>query len=126
MSLKPASSLIGIAGVQSADDVRRHAKPLIRYSPERRKLNVELRRYLYKNLYYQSRGERAAPPRKAAFAGAVPFLFETPEGNRRASAPTITPEAGLHRAVCDYIAGMTDRYAIQEHRRLCGDTLKFA
>jgi len=33
---------------------------------------------------------------------------------------------GLHRAVCDYIAGMTDRYAIQEHRRLFGDTLKFA
>ena len=44
--------LIRAAGVQSADDVRRCAKPLIRYSAERRKLNVELRRYLYKNLYY--------------------------------------------------------------------------
>ena len=27
---------------------------------------------------------------------------------------------GLHRAVCDYIAGMTDRYVIQEHNRLFG------
>jgi dGTPase len=27
---------------------------------------------------------------------------------------------GLHRAVCDYIAGMTDRYVIQEHNRLLG------
>ena len=28
--------------------------------------------------------------------------------------------AGLHRAVADYIAGMTDRFAIEEHRALCG------
>jgi dGTPase len=27
---------------------------------------------------------------------------------------------GLHRAVCDYIAGMTDRYVMAEHRRLFG------
>jgi dGTPase len=29
-------------------------------------------------------------------------------------------KVGLHRAVCDYIAGMTDRYLIQEHQRLFG------
>jgi len=29
-------------------------------------------------------------------------------------------KAGLHRAVCDYLSGMTDRYAIQEHQRLFG------
>ena len=29
---------------------------------------------------------------------------------------------GLRRAICDYLAGMTDRYAIQEHRRLFGAT----
>ncbi len=28
---------------------------------------------------------------------------------------------GLHRVVCDYIAGMTDRFCLNEHRRLCGD-----
>jgi dGTPase len=33
---------------------------------------------------------------------------------------------GKYRAVCDYIAGMTDRYAIAEHQKLFGDTLKFA
>ena len=32
----------------------------------------------------------------------------------------------MHRAVCDYIAGMTDRYAIAEHQKLFGDKLKFA
>ena len=44
--------LIDTAGVRSADDVRRCAKPLVQYSAGRRKLNLELRRYLYKNLYY--------------------------------------------------------------------------
>src|SRR5256714_12305243 len=40
------------ARVQSADDARVQSRPLVRYSPERRKLNLELRKYLYKNLYY--------------------------------------------------------------------------
>src|SRR5450432_2587024 len=44
--------LIAKAGVQSADDVRLNSKELIAYSPKRRELNLELRRYLYKNLYY--------------------------------------------------------------------------
>jgi dGTPase len=30
---------------------------------------------------------------------------------------------GLHRTVCDYIAGMTDRYVLQEHQRLFGLTV---
>ena len=40
------------AGVRSADDVRLHARPLVTYSATRRDLNLELREYLYKNLYY--------------------------------------------------------------------------
>jgi dGTPase len=31
---------------------------------------------------------------------------------------------GLHRAVCDYLAGMTDRYVMLEHQRIFGDTPK--
>jgi dGTPase len=28
-------------------------------------------------------------------------------------------EVGLHRAICDYIAGMTDRFALEEYKRIC-------
>jgi dGTPase len=41
--------------------------------------------------------------------------------HRAASAAARTPASAptdLHRAVCDYIAGMTDRFAIREHRRI--------
>ncbi len=55
--------LIAKAGVQSADDVRLCAKPLIAYSPERRTLNLELRNYLYKNLYYTPGRAPAEPAR---------------------------------------------------------------
>jgi dGTP triphosphohydrolase len=33
-------------------------------------------------------------------------------------------KSGLHRAVCDYLAGMTDRYVMLEHQRIFGKELK--
>src|SRR5690606_11664105 len=47
-----SEELIRRAGVQSADDVRAHARPLVRYSAECRKRNQQLRKYLYRNFYY--------------------------------------------------------------------------
>ena len=44
--------LIRKAGVASADDVRLQSRRLVRYSPRRQALNLELRKFLYKNLYY--------------------------------------------------------------------------
>jgi dGTPase len=44
---------------------------------------------------------------------------EIGKGARRRSRQT-----GLHRAVCDYLAGMTDRYVMLEYQRLFGKTLK--
>ena len=50
--VQTSEAAIREAGVQSADDVRARRKPLIRYSDHRRKLNLQLRKYLYRNLYY--------------------------------------------------------------------------
>src|ERR1700753_4224756 len=50
--VETSEALIEKAGVQSADEVRLYPKVLIQYSAERRKLNIELRKYLYKNLYF--------------------------------------------------------------------------
>ena len=49
------------------------------------------------------------------------YYLKHPEGNRRAS-PQRIRKAGLHRAVCDYLAGMTDRYVQIEYQRLFGRT----
>jgi dGTPase len=107
------------AGVSSADDVRGRKRPLIRYSDRRRRLNLELRKYLYRNLYYNP--EVHEPNRRAVRMLAELFEFfshhpqeVSAEARRRARSD------GWPRAICDYLAGMTDRYAIQEHERLFG------
>jgi dGTPase len=107
------------ARVKCADDVRQLAKPLVRYSDKRRRLNLELRDYLYHNLYYNR--EVHEPNLRAARLLEELFhhYLKHPEAvgsqsRKRAS------KIGLPRAVCDYIAGMTDRYALKEHERIFG------
>jgi dGTPase len=114
-----AERLIPSSGVRTADDVRSLARPLIRYSPERRRDNLQLRKYLYQNLYYNpvvhGPNQRAVKMLGELFR----YLLEHPKEMGLATRRRIRRE-GLERAVCDYLAGMTDRYAMQEHQRLCG------
>jgi dGTPase len=105
------------AGVQSADEVRRQPTPLIRYSDELLEANRELRRFLYQNVYYHP---RVAEVNKRA-CEMLRKVFETylvdPERLGEAAAKR-TDKEGLHRTVCDYIAGMTDRYLMEEYARI--------
>lgn len=117
--VETAGELIRSAGAQSADEVRLRRKPLVQHSSGRRKLNLELRRYLYRNLYLNPAVHepnlRAVRLLDDLFHYYASHPDELGEKTRR-----LTREAGLHRTVCDYIAGMTDRYAILEHKRLLG------
>ncbi|MGZ5004047.1 MAG: deoxyguanosinetriphosphate triphosphohydrolase [Chthoniobacterales bacterium] len=112
-----SSKTIAEAGVQTADEVRRQESKLIRYSDERGRANNELRRFLYKNVYYHPRvaevNERACEMLRAVFEAYV----ESPDLLGDAATRRIESE-GLHRTVCDYIAGMTDRYLMEEHARI--------
>jgi dGTPase len=122
--LATSEKLIAAAKVKSADDVRRHPKPLIQYSPTRRKLNQELRKYLYKNLYFNEVVNRphvqANQLLKELFAYYLKHPKEIGDSSRRRLKKT-----GLHRAVCDYIAGMTDRFAMLEYERIFGKRIQF-
>jgi len=106
-------------GPRSADDVRRCPKPLVQYSSRRRRQNLELREYLYANLYYnpavREPNVRAVRMLEELFHFYLEHLNEIGVRSRQR-----VHKAGLHRAVCDYISGMTDRYAIQAHERLVG------
>ncbi|HJT82097.1 MAG TPA: deoxyguanosinetriphosphate triphosphohydrolase [Chthoniobacterales bacterium] len=108
---------IAEAGVASADDVRTGRSRLICYSRELAKRNSELRKFLYQNVYYHPRvaevNQRACEMLRRVFEA---YLL-TPEKLGDAAARRIDAE-GLHRTVCDYIAGMTDRYLMEEHSRL--------
>jgi len=115
--------LIRDAGVRSADDVRRFPKALVQHSPERRKLNLELRDYLYKNLYYNPvvhlPNLRAIKMLEELFHYFLKHPKEIGESSQKR-----VKKIGLHRAVCDYIAGMTDRYVMLEYQRIFGTAPK--
>src|SRR5437773_7470097 len=107
------------AGVSSADEARRQLKSLVQYSPKRRKLNLELRRYLYKNLYYNP--EVHEPNRRAVRLLEELFAYYLEHRQQLGEqAQKRARRDGWPRAICDYLAGMTDRYAIQEHQRVFG------
>ena len=114
-----SAEAIANAGVRSADEVRRQPVPLVSYSEGLLQANRELRRFLYKNVYYHPRvaevNRRACEMLRAVFEAYV----LAPDLLGDAAAKRIESE-GLHRTICDYIAGMTDRYLLEEHARLKG------
>jgi dGTPase len=112
-----SEKLIEKAGVRSADDVRLCARPLVQYSATRRALNLELRKYLYRNLYFSPQVDDANTRAVKVLAEVFRYFIKHPREIGEQSRKRIRKE-GLHRAVCDYIAGMTDRYVLSEHQRL--------
>ena len=112
-----SAEVIARAGVHAADEVRRRSIPLISYSEGLREANRDLRRFLYKNVYYHPRvaavNRRACEMLRAVFEAYV----LAPELLGEGATKRIESE-GLHRTICDYIAGMTDRYLLEEYTRL--------
>lgn len=102
-------------GPRSLDDVRA-CPPLAAFSPEIRAEALELKRFLFQNLYRHYRVVRMSE--KASRLIREMFRAFTTEPRLLPPEHRARADADLHRAVCDYIAGMTDRFAIREHKRL--------
>ena len=112
-----SESLIRAADVSNADEVRTQPRALVRYSPSRSKLNRELREFLYTNLYYNPAIN--APHVRAHQILEELFDYYLKHHNEvGGQARKRARKDGWPRAICDYLAGMTDRYAILEHERL--------
>ena len=108
---------ISKANAQSSDDVRKQPAPLICYSAELHQANAALRKFLYANVYYHPRvakvNQRACEMLRKVFESYV----ADPSQLGDVATKRIEQE-GLHRTVCDYVAGMTDRYLMEEYARI--------
>jgi dGTPase len=113
--------LIEHAGVASADEVRLQEKPLVQYSQERRKQNLELRKFLYKNLYFNPVVNEPHIRARRIVEELFEYCLEHHEAVGKLARKRARKD-GWPRAICDYLAGMTDRYAMLEHERLCAKT----
>jgi dGTPase len=104
-------------GVRSLDAVRENGSRLVRFGGEMKRKNGELKSFLYKRLYHHYKVERM----RVKAERFLTLLFENYLHN-----PSLLPLSyqkkfdlfGRERVICDYIAGMTDRYALDEYKRL--------
>src|SRR5882724_4784512 len=110
---------IADAGVQSADEVRRQAVSLIRYSDRLAEANRALRKFLYQNVYYHPRVSEVNRRACEMLRGVFEAYLLDPDRLGDGATRRIEGE-GLHRTVCDYVAGMTDRYLMEEYQRIAG------
>jgi len=112
------------AGIDSAAAVRSQPAPLIGYSDTTRDLNLALKIFLRENVYKHYKVRRMTSKARRVVTALFEAFFNDPGLMPEEHAATVTRldgllgPAGRARAVADYIAGMTDRYAILEHRRL--------
>jgi len=105
------------AGVETALQVRLHDGPLVQFSEPVKGLNRQLKDFLHSRLYRHYKVERMRLKAQLFLTR----LFECYHEN-----PTLLPQAyqeryeqfGRERVICDFVAGMTDRYALDEYKRL--------
>ena len=97
----------------------RHAPPLVAFGQAMRQASAELKRFLFQALYrhaqVQQSTERARQVVRELFVAYVQQPDQMP--------PEHAAQPQRERAVADYIAGMTDRFALREHHRLTGRDL---
>jgi dGTPase len=113
---------IEVAGPESIDDVRKADKALVVLSDEIYEQHVALKRFLSKHLYSHEKKlemtRRAQAIVRELFQIYMSDVSHMP--NEFCGKAQEQNESGKARVVADYIAGMTDRYAISEHERITG------
>ena len=126
--ISKSSEQILKAQPQSIADIRSYDGELISFSEDMLEMHLELKRFLRENLYRHYRVHRMS--HKAG--NVIAELFEAMMNDLRIMPPQYREkaqrneekagESGRARIVSDYIAGMTDRYAIKEYKRIFDPT----
>ena len=120
--LEASRAAIADAGPGSVDEVRGQRDPLIRFSSAMLEQHQELKRLLRKELYRHYRVFRMAMKSQRIVRDLFGVFFETPRSLPHDVQRRIAERGGgdseRARLVADYVAGMTDRFAIAEHGRL--------
>lgn len=122
--LQTSEQLLDEAAPATIDEIRQQSAPLIRFSEEMHTLHTDLKRFLRKQLYRHYRVHRMSTKAQRV----VRELYDAFHSDNLLLPPdyqklvreqeTESGDAGRARVVADYIAGMTDRFAILEYQRL--------
>jgi len=113
------------AAPAGVDDLRALSGPVVAFSERMRQNDRALKAFLFERMYRHERVNRMTARARRIVAELFAFYIADPGRLPEdwGAAAEVRDETGRARLVADYIAGMTDRYAIQEHRRLIGGNL---
>lgn len=106
------------AKVRSIDDCRNLDYKLVSFSKEMESLRLPLKDFLMENLYRNYRVVRMANKAKRFISELFEVYIRNPEQLPQETNARIKKGENARRVICDYIAGMTDRYALDEYKKL--------
>ncbi|MDP2580680.1 deoxyguanosinetriphosphate triphosphohydrolase [Shimia thalassica] len=121
--IETSRALIAASGANSVEEIRANGAPVIQFTPELWSDLRQIREFLFKRMYRAP----VVMVKRAEVTQVVKNLFPAFMNDRsllpanwRTEIDNAQDETALARIVSDYIAGMTDRFALQEHERLFG------
>lgn len=116
-----SQALLAKADPQTVQDIRDLDHPVIQFSPKMWRQLKEIRTFLFARMYRAPRVMAKRAEVTEAVDALFPHFLENPSqlpSSWQADSAGAADRTALARIVADYIAGMTDRYAVEEHRKL--------
>ena len=101
--------------IQNLNDVYENKYPVVEFSPNMRKFDIKIKKFLKKNMYHHHKVRIKANNGKKIINRLFLTLKKNPEKYLNVSN---YDNINIERSVCDFIAGMTDRYAINLYKKL--------
>jgi dGTPase len=116
-----AITRVNLAGICSPEEVRAAGRPLAAFSPEMAAHERQLKTFLYRRLYYHEEQLATAERARKVIAKLFAAYHQQPEllpDSWLRGLPREEPDRSRH--IADFIAGMTDRYAMERYRQIFG------
>jgi len=104
--------------IETPEKARTIKQPIISFDAVMKKQLAELRTFLFENLYRHFKVIRMSSKAQRFIKEIFAVYLENPKQLPESSMHEKTSTDPLHRVICDYIAGMTDRYALDEYKKL--------
>ena len=104
--------------IHSIEDVRRCPERLVDFSEAMHEARVPLKKFLHEHLYRNYRVARMASKAMRFITELFQLYLKQPEQLPNTTRRRIQRGEDSARVICDYIAGMTDRYCLEEYRKL--------
>ena len=109
---------IGEMNITNREELARAPERVAAFGPEMEVMNRELKTFLRENLYAHYRVTRMAEKAQRILTDLFNAYLDTPKQLPPTTFRKIQESGSVKRVICDYMAGMTDKFALEEHRKL--------